>query len=1054
MNSLTDFFFRNKKWIKRIVFALILLPVLVFGLLVAILYTKQDYFVGLALEKANADFNGKIEIGGSHIAPFANFPNISIDLEHLKIYESKADSAACLLHLKDTYLGFDLTKLLSGEVTVKKIKLSDGTIDIRQHKDGSFNLANALASKVPSDEVSEDLHLSLESIELDHVDISKLNESTNLAVDLLIKKAKSSFHSNKKGIDFKLDSDLKLSIIQYKDTTFFNNKHLEFDTEFTYLNDGSVLKFKETSLAFEKTLLDFKGKLHLTKNVFVDLQLKGHKPDFNLFLSVAPPALSAALKDFDNRGKIYFNASIKGNTANGQQPAIIAHFGCKEGLLENTLTHKKMKEIAFNGSFTNGTKRDVSTMEFILKGFHVRPELGVFNADLSVRNFSTPEIDMRIDSELDLAFLGKFSNARELKNMGGKVALEMRFHDIIDLNHPELAVRRLNEAYYSKLKIEDFHANFKELPHAIKHLNLEAVANGHQVDIKQFHINYGASDLSLHGYLSDLPALLHHTDIPIELALDVKANHLNFADFSTDVNANEKTAEQLDKVHFKFKANSSAKAMIESQNLPRGEFAIRDFQGKFNHYPHRLHDLNLAVHVDDTDLLLKELRGFADHSDLNMTAKVHHYDFWFKPTLNGEASVTIGLNSNQLFLKELFYYAGHNHLPKEYQREEVSNLTYQGHATLGFHHGELTKATVLTDKLSAKLKSHPLALHHFSGGLIWHADKLDFSHLKGALGDSDFELNGAYHLNDPTHRNSIRFKSKQLNVDSFLAHAEPSTTPIEGSAHDKVLSLYDYEFPNLDVTLDVGHLIYAPYDVKNLHVDAHVYSDHHMELNHLRLQTAEGSMSGSGTFSGRDKKHIYFSPHLTIHHLNLDKFMVKFDDFGQDHLVSENLHGYVEGTLSGKIHMHADFVPKLDDSELKMNLTVINGRLENYAPLVDLGTYFEDKNVSSVAFDTLKNNFTLKNGVMTIPEMLIASSLGYLKISGTQEIIGKMKLDYQVGIPWQMIKDVAKNKLSRDKDPKESSNDIITAAEDSKYLYFKVKGDLDNFEVKLIKRKK
>jgi hypothetical protein len=458
--------------------------------------------------------------------------------------------------------------------------------------------------------------------------------------------------------------------------------------------------------------------------------------------------------------------------------------------------------------------------------------------------------------------------------------------------------------------------------------------------------------------------------------------------------------------------------------------------------------------VDDTDLLLKELRGFADHSDLNMTAKVHHYDFWFKPTLNGEASVTIGLNSNQLFLKELFYYAGHNHLPKEYQREEVSNLTYQGHATLGFHHGELTKATLLTDKLSAKLKSHPLALHHFSGGLIWHADKLDFSHLKGALGDSDFELDGAYHLNDPTHRNSIRFKSKQLNVDSFLAHTAASDTQVKGTEHDKVPSLYDYEFPNLDVTLDVGHLIYAPYDVKNLHLDAHVYSDHHMELNHLRLQTAEGSMSGSGTFSGRDKKHIYFSPHLTIHHLNLDKFMVKFDDFGQDHLVSENLHGCVEGTLSGKIHMHADFVPKLDDSELKMNLTVINGRLENYAPLLDLGTYFEDKNVSSVAFDTLKNNFSLKNGKMTIPEMVIASTLGYLKISGTQEIIGKMNMDYQVGIPWQMIKDVARNKLSRNKDPKESSNDIITAAEDSKYLYFKVKGDLDNFEVNLMKRKK
>ena len=206
-------------------------------------------------EQANKDFNGKIEVGGSHIAPFANFPNISIDLEHLKIYESKADSAACLLHLKDTYLGFDLTKLLSGDVVVKKIKLSDGRIDIRQHKDGSFNIANALASKVPSEEVSEDLHLSLESIILDNVDISKLNESTNLGVDLLIKKAESRFHSHAKGIDFELDSDLKLSIIQHRDTTFFNNKHLEFQTQFSYLNEGSKLEFKETSLAFEKNLL-------------------------------------------------------------------------------------------------------------------------------------------------------------------------------------------------------------------------------------------------------------------------------------------------------------------------------------------------------------------------------------------------------------------------------------------------------------------------------------------------------------------------------------------------------------------------------------------------------------------------------------------------------------------------------------------------------------------------------------------------------------------------------------------------------------------------------
>jgi hypothetical protein len=267
--------------------------------------------------------------------------------------------------------------------------------------------------------------------------------------------------------------------------------------------------------------------------------------------------------------------------------------------------------------------------------------------------------------------------------------------------------------------------------------------------------------------------------------------------------------------------------------------------------------------------------------------------------------------------------------------------------------------------------------------------------------------------------------------------------------------LYDYAFPNVDLKIVVGHFIYSPYDLKDLHLEAHCFDDHHIEVQRFKVTAAEGSLSGSGTFSGRDKNHIYFAPNIAIHHLNLDKFMVKFDNFGQDHLISENLHGYAEGTLKGKIHLHADFIPKLDDSDLEIDVQVTQGRLQNYAPLLDLGSYFEDKEVSNVKFDTLTNVFLLKHGKLSIPEMVICSSLGFLKISGEQSISGNMPMNYQVGIPWVMIKEVAKNKLfkNRTKD-RASEEEVIVEEKNAKYLYLKVDGDLENYKISMVKKKK
>ncbi|NBO61505.1 MAG: hypothetical protein EBU82_11140 [Flavobacteriia bacterium] len=1041
-----------RKWMFWLLATVLLVPILLFFVVVVVLYLKQDDFVQYGLTHANQDLKGQLKIRDSHIAPFQNFPLISIDLEDLEIYESKDKNADRLVHINDAYIGFNLWEILRGDVKVHKITLKKGSLDLKQHPDGTINVANALAPTIPSNEVSEDLHLDLDAVELVQVDVNKLNEVTHLKIDLFMNRALASFRSNDKGIDFTLDSDFYLSVLNGKDSTFFRHKHVHFDTDFQFSKADQRLRFDETTVEFEKTLLDFQGHVLFNKDLEVDVDVRGHKPNFNLFFAFAPQDVSAAMSQFDNQGKVYFQAKIQGKTANGHQPAIEAKFGCSEGMLENPSTHKKIKAIGFEGYFTNGEKRNASTMFFSVKRFKMKPQLGDFRADISVKNFAEPEIDMKVNADLDLDFLARFSTARAIQGMEGKVELAMNFHDIVDFNHPEHTLKNLNQAYYSRLKVTNFSAKLEGLPFPIQRLNIDAEADGRALSVRNFGIKYGKSDLDFSGSFSDLPALIHHTDIPVRMDFALRSKHLDFRELTRDQHGKPGFDESLNQLKLKGSFLTSARNITESPNLPQGEFVISEAFGKLEHYPHAFHDLHLDLLIDDLDLTLKDFRGAVDHSDFQASGIFHHYDFWFKPQLDGMGEVQLALSAKHLIFKELFSYRGTNHLPKEYREEELSNFHFKGHANALFHHGVFTHGQLQLDKLSGKLKSHPLALHHFSGKLDYAKDLISFQHVKGAIGNSDFDLNGSYHLSQQKHRSQLQLKSKTLDLDALFPTQEEEV--LHGSEHDTVASLYDYVFPNLDLKVDIGHFTMAPYDLREVHFDAQVFNDHHIDLHHFKVLTAEGSLSGSGTFSGRDKNHIYFAPNFTIHHLNLDKFMVKFDNFGQDHVVSENLHGYAEGTLKGKIHLHADFIPKLDDSDLEINLQVTNGRLENYAPLSDLGSYFEDKDVTNVKFDTLTNVFRLKGGKLSIPEMVICSSLGFLKIAGEQSISGKMPMEYQIGIPWSMIKEVAKNKLFKNKQKGGANEDDVVAEEkNAKYLYFKVAGDLENYSVTMVKKK-
>jgi hypothetical protein len=1053
-------FLKRKKFWKRFILVSIITPIVLFFTVVLIVYAKQDAIVKNLIETANKDFKGAIRIKGSHVAPFANFPYISIDIEGLEVFEEDDfDLKKRILHINDTYVGFDIKGLITGKYDVKSIRLSNGDIRVVQHKDGSLNIAKAFETNLPAEKVEEEFHLDLKSIKLDKIDLSKLNETNGLMIDAYITKTTTSFKTTNKHLSIGLDSKFELSVIQNGDTTFIKHKHFEADTELDLNQLTQVLSITETEVLLEGASFQFGGSVDFKNEANVDLHFNGKKQNFDLYLAMLPEDLAETLKEFDNQGSIYFDARIKGKTLNGQQPDINAKFGCENGYFNNLESKKRLEKIDFKGSFTNGSKRDLSTMRFELENFKAKPEAGIFKGKLSVVNFNSPDINMNLVSDFDLDFLAKFLNSKELKGLSGRVILTMNFHDIIDLNNPEKSIERINESYYSKLEIRKLKFKTPSYHLALDNLDMKATMVGHEAKIEQFNMKMGKSDLSITGSVGDLPAIIHHSSDLVTTDLKIKSNFLDIKEL-TSGNENVKPVdEQIENLRLSLKFLSSAKAITESKTLPLGEFFIEDLHAQMKHYPHELHDFHADLFVDDNDFRVMDFSGMIDNSDFHFSGRLDNYNIWFDEKIKGDTRVEFDLTSKLLQFDNIFTYGGSRFVPEDYRHEEILNLRLHGIADLHFN-GALKSTDFQLTQFEGKMKIHPLKFEQFKGRVHLENDFLTVNQFKGKMGHSNFSLDMNYNLSKSksVKSNFINLTGSRLDVDELLNYQSPPATAGNSSStvnHDEVFSIYDFDFPEMHITTDIGQLNYHKYKLQQLKADIQSKGDHLIHINKLAFDAAGGHMDITGYLSGKDKKHIYFKPDIKVKGVDLDKLMVKFDNFGQDHLVSENLHGKFSGRITGKVHLHADLVPKIDDSEIIIDMLVLNGRLENYGPILALSDYFEDSKLKSVVFDTLKNTLTIKKSVIEIPAMTINSNLGFMEIHGSQKISDKMDMDYLIGVPWKMVSQAAGKKLfKRSKADESSPEEIQYRGENSKLVYVRMSGDLENYKISLAKKPK
>ncbi|MEM7186226.1 MAG: AsmA-like C-terminal region-containing protein [Bacteroidota bacterium] len=1062
--------FKIKKRWKRILLVLIVVPILMLGGLLLYIQSNQSDIIKGEIAKLNEEHEGLVSVGDSELSLWGNFPDISIKVYDVKIYETKQDNAPIIMDVEDIYIGFNLWDILKGNYDIQSLLVEEGVFNIVIHENNTTNIQNALANTAETDTASTNIHLK--KIKLKNLDVHTLDEATNTDVEKFIFSGKGGFILKDSIIAGHIDTEFELNVIKAGDTTFIRKKHFEVHTDLVFNEDTGILEIQPSGIVMENGDFELEGSIDTKNDVDLDLAIKGTKPNFDMLIAFAPTDIIPVLEKYKNAGEIYFNASVQGPANKGNRPHITANFGASKAFLENTARAKKIDNMGFRGHFTNGAERNASTMEFSLTDMTASLEKGEFEGSVFVKNFDSPDVEMQINSNFSLDFIADFFELEQVENASGKISLKMNFHDIIDIDHPEKALQKLNQAYFAELKVDQLSLVSKNLPTPLHDLNVHLVMNGKEATLKQFELLMGRSDLSISGFISDLPSIVHHTDIPVKAHLDIVSKYLDIAQltgFSAQDSIQTGFDEQIKDLSLGLSFEASAKDFTESKYLPRGEFFIDSLHADLNHYPHELHDFHADILIDDVDLKIVDFTGYIDDSDFHLDGLVHDYSFWMQPELNGDVDLDINLTSKKLRLEDVFSYKGENYVPEEYRHEIFDDLALHFESSMHYKDSSLHSIDLALDKLDTKMELHPLRFNNFRGAVHYEDEHIVINDFHGEIGSTNFNFDLNYYVGeDQTIKkrdNYLELRANYIDYDELIqfdvvsseSNASVELTTDDVSEHANAFNIYELPFTDMRFKVDIGHFIYHRIDLQNIKADLRTTPNHYVYIDTLNMDAAGGNIRLSGYFNGSDPKHIYMQPDLVMTNVDLDKLLFKFENFGQDHFVSENLQGKLTSRIKGKIRVYPDMVPDLDQSNIEMDVKVLNGRLKNYDPMMALSDYMGDKNLRNVRFDTLQNSVGINNGKIDIPAMTIESTLGHLEFSGTHD--SDQNIDYYVRIPWKSVRKAAWQKLFGKKSDSlvnaEQEDEIIEVDPNKKikYLNLKIKGRIDDYKVSLGKKK-
>lgn len=313
--------------------------------------------------------------------------------------------------------------------------------------------------------------------------------------------------------------------------------------------------------------------------------------------------------------------------------------------------------------------------------------------------------------------------------------------------------------------------------------------------------------------------------------------------------------------------------------------------------------------------------------------------------------------------------------------------------------------------------------HSVNGAVYLKSNDVGVNDLSVKLGSSDLSLNGMF-------TNLIGFfKSEgkllaRMNVHSNNIRVEDLGTTSK-EVQKQTAAPRAYVLPGRidgNLSLTVGKISYEGHNLEQLQGNL-VLNDRLLSFNDIKFKTSGANVAGSVKIREQSEEYFHTVSTLSSSNIQLKQLMKDWNNFSQTVVRDENVSGQAAAHLFLEApfdlrnginlkHVKSDLQLKIQNGRLKQ-LEAFNSIIESMktpAAKLVLGAgnikSFGDK-LSDLRFETLENTLSIRDGVITIPQMKINSSALNIETSGTHSFDNR--IDYRFSF---RLRDLKEKKVS------------------------------------------
>jgi len=495
--------------------------VLMLSLTISVFLFK-DKIINQFIREANKQLNTPVKVGKMEVSLWTSFPKLSIVMKDVYVEDSHPGQYP-LITAGEISFQLSLIDVWREQYIVQGLRIKDSQTYLKVDTKGENNYT--IAKDNGTSKGVGSVSFELQKVLLQNTTVNYSDQQANQQHTFKSSNLLASIQTINDVYSIEASGELTTEKINVNNRSFLAGKSFQIESDLVYDDINKVLTINPSLLTLNDADFNVSGEYKWKEKNLIDLTTTGKDTDIQTLLSFLPESIRKNFQKYQSKGDVYFNSKLKGEISSKRSPSISIDFGFNNITLFHPEFKSRIEQAGLTGSFASSEMLNGSAGVLVLKNINGTLNGEPFAANLTIRDFTNPDVTCDFKGRVDAAGVMGFYPIDNVTNVSGGLLADVSFKGRIELLKKRATAQKVSTQGKVDLQNIGFTYGPDKIPLQNLHGNLQFSNN--DLALSNVSGKLGNSDFTFNGFFKNIITFLLFENQPIGIETDLKSNYLD-----------------------------------------------------------------------------------------------------------------------------------------------------------------------------------------------------------------------------------------------------------------------------------------------------------------------------------------------------------------------------------------------------------------------------------------------------------------------------------------------------------------------------------------------